>query len=312
MANVTLDAKLLLRNDTAANFTSQNPVLSKGECGFENNTQKFKIGDGITAWNSLGYVTSDKMNILSAAPSAAGQFLVSKLNDKSNIEVLKVSGNAVTLGGSVFASTPNAYTVATETAVVAKIHDLMNAASAMVFAGTVNGNGVIQSHNSDVITQAITDGTTNISELTGYRAGWLFLVTSAGTITGIGVVEVGDTVLCVSSYVTAYAASDWTVIQANIDVFSGATASIAGTRGMVPQPLAGDQAKVLLGSGGFGQATAASIADNAITTVKINNSAITTTKINDSAVTDAKIASCNVSKLQITTGDTLILNGGSA
>lgn len=312
MANVTLDAKLLLRNDTAANFASQNPVLSKGECGFENDTQKFKIGDGITAWNSLGYVTSDKMNILSAAPSAAGQFLVSKLNDKSNIEVLKVSGNAVTLGGSVFASTPNAYTVATETAVVAKIHDLMNAASAMVFAGTVNGNGVIQSHNSDVITQAITDGTTNISELTGYRAGWLFLVTSAGTITGIGVVEVGDTVLCVSSYVTAYAASDWTVIQANIDVFSGATASIAGTRGMVPQPLAGDQEKVLLGSGGFGQATAASIADNAITTAKINNSAITTAKINDGAVTDAKIASCNVSKLQITTGDTLILNGGSA
>ena len=46
------------RRDTAANWTSVNPVLAAGELGFETNTKKFKIGDGTTAWNSLAYITT--------------------------------------------------------------------------------------------------------------------------------------------------------------------------------------------------------------------------------------------------------------
>ena len=46
------------RRDTAANWTSNNPVLAQGEPGFETDTAKFKIGDGSTAWNSLGYASS--------------------------------------------------------------------------------------------------------------------------------------------------------------------------------------------------------------------------------------------------------------
>ena len=47
--------RIQLRRDTAANWTSGNPTLTQGEVGFETNTGKFKIGDGSTAWNSLGY-----------------------------------------------------------------------------------------------------------------------------------------------------------------------------------------------------------------------------------------------------------------
>lgn len=43
------------RKDTAANWTSNNPVLSIGESGFETDTKRSKIGDGTTAWNSLTY-----------------------------------------------------------------------------------------------------------------------------------------------------------------------------------------------------------------------------------------------------------------
>lgn len=46
------------RNDTAANWTSNNPILALGEMGLETNTNKFKFGDGSTAWNSLGYVNT--------------------------------------------------------------------------------------------------------------------------------------------------------------------------------------------------------------------------------------------------------------
>ena len=44
-----------LRNDTASNWTSNNPTLALGEMGLETDTNKFKFGDGSTAWNSLAY-----------------------------------------------------------------------------------------------------------------------------------------------------------------------------------------------------------------------------------------------------------------
>lgn len=47
--------KIQVRRDTAANWTSENPTLSAGEWGFETDTGKLKIGDGSTAWTSLGY-----------------------------------------------------------------------------------------------------------------------------------------------------------------------------------------------------------------------------------------------------------------
>jgi hypothetical protein len=47
-----------LRNDTVANWTAADPVLLTGEVGVESDTGKFKIGDGSTAWTSLGYAES--------------------------------------------------------------------------------------------------------------------------------------------------------------------------------------------------------------------------------------------------------------
>lgn len=44
-----------LRHDTAANWTSVNPILLEGEVGIETDTRKQKFGDGSTAWNSLPY-----------------------------------------------------------------------------------------------------------------------------------------------------------------------------------------------------------------------------------------------------------------
>ncbi len=43
------------RRDTAANWTSANPILAKGEQGYETDTRKLKFGDGATVWSSLPY-----------------------------------------------------------------------------------------------------------------------------------------------------------------------------------------------------------------------------------------------------------------
>jgi hypothetical protein len=55
-----VQTKIQLRRDTAANWTSTNPTLAAGEIGFETDTNKFKIGDGSTAWISLAYVGSSQ------------------------------------------------------------------------------------------------------------------------------------------------------------------------------------------------------------------------------------------------------------
>jgi hypothetical protein len=43
------------RRGTAAQWTAANPTLAAGEIGFETDNNRFKIGDGVTAWGSLDY-----------------------------------------------------------------------------------------------------------------------------------------------------------------------------------------------------------------------------------------------------------------
>ena len=51
-------AILRQRRDTAANWTSANPTPEAGQLCFETDTGRSKLGDGATAWNSLGYTTA--------------------------------------------------------------------------------------------------------------------------------------------------------------------------------------------------------------------------------------------------------------
>jgi hypothetical protein len=49
------NARIQVRRDIAANWVTNNPVLSDGEWGVETNTLKYKLGDGATSWTSLPY-----------------------------------------------------------------------------------------------------------------------------------------------------------------------------------------------------------------------------------------------------------------
>ena len=53
----TFSKRIQLRNDTATNWASANPVLLAGEVGIETDSvrNRIKIGDGTTAWNDLPY-----------------------------------------------------------------------------------------------------------------------------------------------------------------------------------------------------------------------------------------------------------------
>lgn len=69
MANTTLDVKIQIRNDTKNNWTTQNPVLLKGEMGVETDTRKFKFGDGVSDWKTLEYASATCAIIMNKAPT---------------------------------------------------------------------------------------------------------------------------------------------------------------------------------------------------------------------------------------------------
>lgn len=50
-----ISARLRLRRDIATRWIDINPVLADGEPGYEKDTGKLKIGDGVSAWSDLPY-----------------------------------------------------------------------------------------------------------------------------------------------------------------------------------------------------------------------------------------------------------------
>lgn len=87
--SITVTSLMQQRRDTAANWTSNNPTLLNAEIGYETDTGYLKIGDGSTAWTSLGYVDGTKV---SAYPLAT----VDISNDAITAD--KLADTAVTAG----------------------------------------------------------------------------------------------------------------------------------------------------------------------------------------------------------------------
>ena len=89
--------QIKLRRDTAANFTSKNPVLGVGEPAYETDTKKLKIGDGTTAYNSLGYF------------SMTDEFATyrEKYGAPSDSVPVVNTGNSITIKAGVSIETPN-------------------------------------------------------------------------------------------------------------------------------------------------------------------------------------------------------------
>ena len=86
---INLSAFQQQRRDTASNWTTQNPTLLAGEIGYETDTGYIKVGDGSTAWTSLGYIDGTKV---SAYPLATADIA----NDAITAD--KLANTAVTAG----------------------------------------------------------------------------------------------------------------------------------------------------------------------------------------------------------------------
>jgi len=110
------------RRGTAAQWTAANPTLAAGEIGFETDTNKFKVGNGSSAWTSLAYfvdasivfdssevqglVDAAVASLIDGAPNALNSVweLANALNRDANY-AYNVTQNLISLGNSVALNT---------------------------------------------------------------------------------------------------------------------------------------------------------------------------------------------------------------
>ena len=140
--------------------------------------------------------------------------------------------------GTPTAPTASSTTSSTQLATTAFVQNVVNekiaASDAMIYKGTIGTGGTI----------------TSLPNI-GYKTGWTYKVITAGTYAG-QVCEIGDMIIALNdgpSSGSSVVNADWTVVQNNVDVMTGATSSTAGTKGLVPAPASGNQNKFLRADG---------------------------------------------------------------
>ena len=192
--------KIQLRRDTAANWTSANPTLSAGELGYESDTDKVKVGDGITAWTSLTYlidgtagaetdpivgavsgiVKADGAGNISAA--SAGTDYQAPLTSGVDYQAPLVSGTSIkTINGSSILGSGD-LTVAGAGGIA--LTDLSIGAD----AGASGQGGVAYDNTTGIFTYTPPSIPTDTSELTN-NAGYITGTDIAAAVTGAATIE---------------------------------------------------------------------------------------------------------------------------
>lgn len=98
---MAVNTQLQVRRGTASQWTSTNPTLAAGEIGFETDTNKFKIGNGSTAWASLSYAALTSADIPELSQDAindaltAGTGITKSYNDAANTLTLAVDTTTI-------------------------------------------------------------------------------------------------------------------------------------------------------------------------------------------------------------------------
>ena len=98
-----------IRRDTAANWTSANPILAQGELGAETDTSKIKIGDGTTVWASLSYLIDTSSYLTAAAIGSTVQAFDATIVVDADIGVSVQAYDATIVVDADIGSTVQAY-----------------------------------------------------------------------------------------------------------------------------------------------------------------------------------------------------------
>ena len=182
------------------------------------------VYDG-TAWNLISAADRDTLNQVGSANSTSKMYLVGAEYQTANggSVVGKSNANVYATNGALHATSYNGYTLGA--ACEKSVGSVASGNTGLVTGGDVytaianaasSSNSFKGSLGSSTSTATYTQSTLQSA---AYKAGWVLVVNSAGTYVG-HVCEVGDMVYCVSDKDSAYAASDFTVVQNEMDVLT--------------------------------------------------------------------------------------------
>jgi hypothetical protein len=72
--------KIQIRRGTSSQWSTTNPILASGEMGYDTDLKSIKIGNGVTAWNSLDFDIADVKDYTATIPntgwSGSGPFTI--------------------------------------------------------------------------------------------------------------------------------------------------------------------------------------------------------------------------------------------
>lgn len=190
------------RRDPAATWAAENPVLFDGEAGHESDTGKWKLGNGVTAWNDLPYK--------GGVNSVAGK------TGNVTLEVSDVTGAAPTaspvLTGSPTAPTPN---VADNDDSIATTKFVKDQAYAPLASPVLTGNPTAP-------TPATADNDTSIATTAFVKAQFNNTVLTGNPTAPTPATNDNDTSIATTEFVVAaiasLTASTSTVIGADLNV----------------------------------------------------------------------------------------------
>ena len=93
-----IPTRVQILENTAAGWTTSNTVLAPGFIGLESDTLNVKIGDGRTAWTSLGYYSLGYYGLF---PAGSASVILNGLTTTATAKVLTVDGNAVAVNNQL-------------------------------------------------------------------------------------------------------------------------------------------------------------------------------------------------------------------
>jgi hypothetical protein len=90
-----MPVQIQMRRGTTAQWSSANPTLASGEVGVDTTLTKFKVGNGSTAWNSLGYASLTFQGAYAGGTTYYPNDIVT-YNNSTYICILQSTGNLPT------------------------------------------------------------------------------------------------------------------------------------------------------------------------------------------------------------------------
>ena len=89
MATTMIKSVFQFRRATSIEWESVNPVLRVGEPGYDTDSKKHKIGDGVTAWNSLPFQEGEEYVVNRATcsdfPKIGKENVIYKAKDEKKV-----------------------------------------------------------------------------------------------------------------------------------------------------------------------------------------------------------------------------------